>query len=84
MTLSRLPVTVLLDNIRSAYNVGAFFRTADAVALDRLLLTELRLPSHAGNPENSFWAEEPCNGACLGSDSAAPPARNRAGARLPR
>lgn len=34
-----LPVCVLLENVRSLYNVGAFFRTADAVALDRLYLT---------------------------------------------
>jgi tRNA G18 (ribose-2'-O)-methylase SpoU len=33
-----LPVCVALDNVRSMYNVGAFFRTADAVALERLLL----------------------------------------------
>ncbi|MEO8598001.1 MAG: RNA methyltransferase [Candidatus Solibacter sp.] len=33
-----LPVTVLLDNVRSMYNVGAFFRTADAVSLQKLLL----------------------------------------------
>lgn len=35
----RLPVSVLLENVRSLYNVGAFFRTADAVALERLWLT---------------------------------------------
>lgn len=29
--IERLPVAVLLDNVRSLYNVGAFFRTADAV-----------------------------------------------------
>lgn len=29
--INRLPVTVLLDNVRSLYNVGAFFRTVDAV-----------------------------------------------------
>lgn len=33
-----LPVGVLLENIRSLYNVGAFFRTADAVALEKLWL----------------------------------------------
>ncbi len=33
-----LPVAVLLDNVRSLYNVGAFFRTADAVRLERLYL----------------------------------------------
>lgn len=34
----RLPVTVLLDNVRSLYNVGAFFRTADGVKLEKLYL----------------------------------------------
>jgi 23S rRNA (guanosine2251-2'-O)-methyltransferase len=33
-----LPVCVLLENVRSLYNVGAFFRTADGVALERLYL----------------------------------------------
>lgn len=36
---SRLPVSVLLENVRSLYNVGAFFRTADGVSLERLYLT---------------------------------------------
>ena len=36
--VSELPVTVLLENVRSLYNVGAFFRTADAVGLTRLIL----------------------------------------------
>ena len=34
----RLPVTVLLDNVRSMYNVGAFFRAADGVNLEKLCL----------------------------------------------
>jgi len=33
-----LPVSVLLDNVRSLYNVGAFFRTADAAHLEKLYL----------------------------------------------
>ena len=33
-----LPVSVLLDNVRSMYNVGAFFRTADAAAIEKLYL----------------------------------------------
>ena len=33
-----LPVAVLLDNVRSLYNVGAFFRTADAARLEKLYL----------------------------------------------
>ncbi len=34
----QLPATVLLDNIRSMYNVGAFFRAADGVGLQKLCL----------------------------------------------
>ncbi|HTT66176.1 MAG TPA: RNA methyltransferase [Bryobacteraceae bacterium] len=33
-----LPVSVLLDNVRSMYNVGAFFRTADAAGIEKLYL----------------------------------------------
>ena len=36
--IDELPVAVLLDNVRSLYNVGAFFRTADAVRLEKLYL----------------------------------------------
>ena len=35
----RLPVSILLHNVRSMYNVGAFFRTADGAAIERLLLS---------------------------------------------
>jgi tRNA G18 (ribose-2'-O)-methylase SpoU len=38
-TTQRFPVFTLLDNIRSLYNVGAIFRTADAVRLGKLYLT---------------------------------------------
>ncbi len=34
----RLPAAVLLDNVRSMYNVGAFFRAADGVGLQKLCL----------------------------------------------
>jgi 23S rRNA (guanosine2251-2'-O)-methyltransferase len=36
--IGELPVAALLDNIRSLYNVGAFFRTADAAGLRQLHL----------------------------------------------
>jgi tRNA G18 (ribose-2'-O)-methylase SpoU len=32
--IDRLPVSVILDNVRSLYNVGSFFRTADAADRD--------------------------------------------------
>ncbi len=34
----KLPVAVVLDNVRSANNVGSFFRTCDAFAVERLVL----------------------------------------------
>jgi 23S rRNA (guanosine2251-2'-O)-methyltransferase len=36
--IGTLPVSVLLEDIRSLYNVGAFFRTADATHIERLVL----------------------------------------------
>ena len=36
--IPRLPVRVLLDNVRSLYNVGSFFRTADAAGVECLHL----------------------------------------------
>ena len=35
----RRPVAAILEDIRSLYNVGSCFRTADAMLLDRLVLT---------------------------------------------
>jgi tRNA G18 (ribose-2'-O)-methylase SpoU len=35
---AKLPVEVVLDNLRSAHNVGSFFRTADAFCIQRLHL----------------------------------------------
>lgn len=37
--LSKIPVIVILDNIRSAMNVGSFFRTCDAFCVEKLILT---------------------------------------------
>src|SRR5438876_11848957 len=45
----RLPVHLLLDNVRSMYNVGAFFRSADGAGIERLLLSGItaRPPKNA-------------------------------------
>lgn len=37
-TLEKIPVVVVLDNIRSMHNVGAIFRTADAFLIERIIL----------------------------------------------
>lgn len=36
--MEKLPVTVVLDNIRSLNNVGSFFRTCDAFAVEKIIL----------------------------------------------
>src|SRR6266699_2522803 len=36
--LAPIPVSVLLENVRSLYNVGSFFRTADAAGCEKLYL----------------------------------------------
>jgi tRNA G18 (ribose-2'-O)-methylase SpoU len=66
----RVPVAILLDNVRSMYNVGAFFRTADGAGIERLLLSGItaRPPKHAisktalGAETRVPWAsvEDPC------------------------
>lgn len=38
-SLERMPVFALLENIRSAWNIGSMFRTADAAALSGLYLS---------------------------------------------
>ncbi len=37
--VEKLPVYVLLDNIRSNYNVGSIFRTSDGVMIEKLILS---------------------------------------------
>ncbi len=34
----KIPVVVVLDNVRSMNNIGAFFRTADAFAIEQIVL----------------------------------------------
>jgi len=45
-----LPVSVLLENVRSMYNVGAFFRTMDAAGAGPLLLSGIT----AAPPKNAI------------------------------
>jgi 23S rRNA (guanosine2251-2'-O)-methyltransferase len=37
-SIQQLPVSLMLENIRSLFNVGSFFRTADAASVERLYL----------------------------------------------
>jgi tRNA G18 (ribose-2'-O)-methylase SpoU len=55
----RLPATVLLDNVRSLYNVGAFFRAADGVGLDKLFLSGITAhPPKKGITKTALGAEQ--------------------------
>lgn len=36
--MAKMPVVVVLDNVRSMQNVGSFFRTGDAFAVEKILL----------------------------------------------
>ena len=36
---NRIPIVVLVDNVRSLYNVGSIFRTSDGAMIEKLILT---------------------------------------------
>jgi 23S rRNA (guanosine2251-2'-O)-methyltransferase len=54
-TIKRNPVTVILEDIRSALNVGAIFRTCDAVLAEKLVLTGITpYPPHNKIPKTAL------------------------------
>jgi 23S rRNA (guanosine2251-2'-O)-methyltransferase len=55
----QLPAVVLLDNVRSMYNVGAFFRAADGVGLEKLCLCGITAhPPKKAISKTALGAEE--------------------------
>ena len=57
--IERLPVSVLLDNVRSMYNVGSFFRTADAAGVEKLHLCGITAaPPKRAIAKTALGAEE--------------------------
>ena len=55
----RLPVSILLDNVRSMYNVGAFFRSADGAGIECLLLSGITArPTKGAIGKTALGAEE--------------------------
>ncbi len=57
--IERLPFVVLLDDIRSLWNVGSTFRTADACGVERLLLTGITgCPPRQEISKTALGAEE--------------------------
>ena len=54
----KLPLTVILDNIRSLHNIGSVFRTADAFRLERIILCGITAcPPHAEMHKTALGAE---------------------------
>ena len=59
----KIPVCILLDNVRSLHNVGSAFRTADAFLIERIFLTGITgTPPHReihktalGSTESVSW-----------------------------
>jgi 23S rRNA (guanosine2251-2'-O)-methyltransferase len=55
----KIPVIALLENIRSAYNVGSVFRTADAFLLQAIYITGYTAkPPHKEISKTALGAEE--------------------------
>lgn len=55
----KLPIAVLMDNVRSMYNVGAVFRTADAFLIDHITLCGITgCPPHPEIKKTALGAEE--------------------------
>ena len=54
-----LPVQVILHDVRSLYNVGAFFRTADAVQLEQICLSGITgHPPHREIAKTALGAQD--------------------------
>jgi len=58
----RIPVVVVLDNIRSALNVGSIFRTCDAFAVEKLFLCGITAkPPHKEINKTAIGATDSVN-----------------------
>jgi tRNA G18 (ribose-2'-O)-methylase SpoU/DNA-directed RNA polymerase subunit RPC12/RpoP len=56
--LPRIEIAVLLDNIRSAFNVGSIFRTADGAGVQKMILSGITPPpDHPGARKTALGAE---------------------------
>lgn len=55
----KLPICILLDNIRSLHNVGSAFRTADAFSVEKIYLTGITgIPPHREIQKTALGATE--------------------------
>lgn len=61
-TASKLPLIVVLDNVRSLHNVGSIFRTGDAFAIEGVFLCGITsTPPHAEIHKTALGAENTVN-----------------------
>jgi tRNA G18 (ribose-2'-O)-methylase SpoU len=59
---TKLPITIVLDNVRSLHNVGSAFRTADAFRVDKIFLTGITgQPPHREIQKTALGATESVN-----------------------
>lgn len=55
----KFPLIVVLDNVRSLYNVGSIFRTADAFLLEKIILCGITgTPPHPEIKKTALGAED--------------------------
>lgn len=56
---NKLPIVVVLDNIRSGLNIGSFFRTGDAFRIEKIYLTGITAtPPHREITKTAIGATE--------------------------
>ena len=56
---NKLPIVIILDDIRSLNNIGSFFRTADAFALEKIYLCGITAcPPHRDIQKTALGATE--------------------------
>ncbi len=55
----KLPLTIVLDNVRSLHNVGSVFRTSDAFRVERVILCGITAtPPHSEIHKTALGAED--------------------------
>ena len=61
-TLEKLPVVVVLDNVRSMHNIGSIFRTADGFAVEQICLCGITAqPPHREIEKTALGATQSIN-----------------------
>ena len=64
----KIPLVVVMDNVRSMYNVGSIFRTCDAFSVERLLLCGITAcPPHKEITKTALGATESVDWAHYGT-----------------